>query len=138
MNKLLLIAGIGFLSAGCASLDDPVNEKCPNAKGPPIHIRYGDSKIDVTNKVKVRREGHLVLMLHPEDRPEQKKDPNQLTVILEGKNDASAWIEAELTAGDGNSSKAVICVGETDIGTYRYLVKVEGVGEIDPRVDVEP
>jgi hypothetical protein len=32
--------------------------------------------------------------------------------------------------------KAVICVGETQPGTYYYRVIVPGVGEIDPRVDV--
>lgn len=136
MKNLMMLAGAVLLAAGCASAG-PTNMDCEGANGPDIHIRYGDSKIDVTHKVKVKTDGRLVLRLHPDAKSDEKVDYKKLDISLEGKDANSQWINTTLNAGDKNSSKAVICVGNKEPGTYEYLVKVPGVGIIDPRVDVE-
>ena len=136
MRNLMILAGAVLLTAGCETLG-PTNMNCEGANGPDIHIRYGDSKIDVTHKVKVKPDGRLVLRLHPDAKSDEKVDYKKLDISLVGKDANSQWINTTLNAGDKNSSKAVICVDNREQGTYEYLVTVPGVGTIDPRVDVE-
>ena len=138
MKNIILMAGAMILGTGCASLAGPTNMDCEGANGPDIHIRYGDAKINVTNRVRVKPDGRLVIRLHPDRKSEGKVDYKKLDITLEGKDAASQWINTTLNANEKNSSKAVICVENQTPGTYEYLVRVPGVGIIDPRVDVIP
>lgn len=142
MERTLLIIALAGLLTGCQtyktahypSLDDI--KDCPGANGKDITIEYGDSKIDVTHKVSVGRDEKLVIKLEPDNQSDEGVDYKTLDIYLIGKDNASKWLNRALNAGDSNTKKAVICVDNRAADTYRYMVVVPGVGEIDPRIDV--
>ena len=81
-----------------------------------------------------------MIRLHPDNKSKSDNnvDYKSLEIELAGKDAASKWINTKLDANDRNSSRAVICVNNKPVGTYSYLVKIPGVGVIDPRVQVIP
>ena len=128
MKMMLMIAVLALLGTGCAAGIESID--CPGPNKTDITIRYGDSKIMVTNRVEVERDGRLVLKLQAD------RGYENAVVTLTGKDPQAAWIEAELKETEKNTPKAVICVDNQPVGTYYYEVNVDGVGTIDPRVDV--
>ena len=149
--SLLLIAGL--LLTGCETLDGYFEvfpdvediEECPGASGKPLHIWYGDSTIVVDHKVSVKKKEVIKIILHPDFNSKKMKkedyvseqDYEELEVVLVGKTSKAQWLNRKLKASDSNNKKFEICIGDRDYGTYRYLVRVPGVGQIDPRIVVE-
>ena len=137
MDKKFLLIFSAALLVGCQtypSMDDI--KECPGANGPDIKIEYGDSKIDVSHKVRVARDGRLVLKMEPDNSSDEGIVYKDLDIYLIGKDPKSKWLNRRLNAGESNTKKAVICVDGREKGTYSYMVVVPGVGEIDPRVEV--
>jgi hypothetical protein len=102
-----------------------------------MHIWYGDSKIQVTNKVTAKSDGKLVIKMHPDNSSDEGIDYGTLDITLVGKDSASNWLTRTLNASEQNTKKATICVDGKPVGKYHYMVVVPGVGTIDPRVDIE-
>jgi hypothetical protein len=57
--------------------------------------------------------------------------------MLVGKTSKSQWLNRKLRSSEEKNNKFRICIGDRPKGTYYYMVNVPGVGQIDPRVDVE-
>lgn len=144
MSRIIPVVTVSFLVAGCAAspvVHGPATGQtiveCPGSNGPDMHIRYGDSKIEVTHKVKAKSDGKLVIRMHPSNQSDQGIDYDTLDITLVGKDSASNWLTRTLNASEQNSKKAVICVDGKPEGVYHYMVIVPGVGVIDPRVEIE-
>ena len=101
-----------------------------NARSKDVTIRYGDSRIEVTPKLHVskNRDGEFIVILHPERGYEDRE------VHLIGKDD-SDWPDITIKASDGRETRVDITqLAEKE---YTYTVKIEGLGEVDPRITVE-
>jgi hypothetical protein len=132
-----MIAGCPAEQATLGPATGQTISECPGANGPDMHIWYGDSKINVTNRVKTTSDGKLVIKLHPDNSSDEGIDYSTLDITLVGKDSASNWLTRTLNASEQNTKKATICVDGKPVGVYQYMVVVPGVGTIDPRVDIE-
>ena len=94
--------------------------------------RYG---VPITHKITVKQEEAIILKLHPQQNPPSGTNYDDLEIKLIGEKFKDKWLNKTLKASDG-SSKKIICVMMQKEGEYKYIVKVPGVGEIDPRVKV--
>ena len=102
-----------------------------------VTINYGDGHLSVDVKEqKVKRTEYLAFKL----KPDSSKGPGNLdykTVIvtISGKDSAAQWIVASGKAEEDDLLE--VCV-PTDVayGIYEYVVQVNSVGLLDPRVDV--
>jgi hypothetical protein len=102
-----------------------------NSKSKDVAIRYGDSRIEVTNKLHVSKKNDkaFIVILHPEKGYEDRE------VHLIGK-DGSDWPNIKLSEASGGRETRVD-ITELAEKEYTYTVKIEGLGEIDPRITVE-
>ena len=139
MNKrLLLLTVAGVMLTGCQSFPDVANIKeCTGSNGHDIKITYGDSKIIVTNKVQVKKDEKLVIKFHPDNSSAEGRDYKNMDIFMIGKEGKDRWLNRKFNANDEGNKKAIICVDGQSAGMYSYLVLVPGVGEIDPRVEVQ-
>jgi hypothetical protein len=133
------LAAAAWLPA-CAPM--PQNEvplSCPSF-APNARVRYGDAHLQVDALKKVRPGCPLVFKL----QPDSTRGPNGLNyddvkVTIKGKNvDGAHWIDFSGTAA-GTTGQKYVATSRPDQaeGTYFYLVTVEKVGTLDPRVIVE-
>jgi hypothetical protein len=117
--------------AGCAS-GQPVEKK-------DVTIIYGDSHLEADAKVHVKPDGQLVFRLKPKStKGPNGLDYNTVRVTIKGKSDtpAAGWID-EFGTAESSGGKLTECVpaGQAE-GTYYYLVTVDKLGTLDPRVEV--
>lgn len=139
MLRTITIAALAALSCGCATEGKFVNQNTDNdcdGKGTvSAFIKYGDSYIDVTPHSKVKRKGEIIFKLVPQRNSDYGIDYTNLDIEIEGKTPSDNWLD---TNGKQNAGKKIfVCVDENQApGTYQYLVRVPGVGTIDPRVNV--
>lgn len=125
---------------GCASQQIATNCTAGQpAEKRDVTIIYGDSQLQADAKVNVKPDGQLVFRL----KPKSDKGPNGLDyatvrVTIKGKSgeNGADWIDVAGTAVSSNG-KLTQCVpaGQPE-GTYYYLVTVDQVGVLDPRVEV--
>ena len=97
-----------------------------------VTIKYGDSRIEVTNKVDVskRNDGEFIVILHPQKGYEDRE------VHLFAK-DGSDWPNIKISeASDGRETR--VDITKLEEGKYDYAVKISGLGEIDPRIVIVP
>lgn len=132
MGKVISVLATVVFAAGCAPV---LMHDCEDANGVDAHLRYGDSSIQITHKIKVKQEEAIILKLHPQQNPPSGTNYDDLEIKLIGEKFKDKWLNKTLKASDG-SSKKIICVMMQKEGEYKYIVKVPGVGEIDPRVEV--
>ena len=132
MGKVISVLATIVFAVGCEPI---LTDDCEDANGVDAHLRYGDSSIQITHKIKVKQEEAIILKLHPQQNPPSGTNYNDLEIKLIGEKFKDKWLNKTLKASDG-SSKKIICVMMQKEGEYKYIVKVPGVGEIDPRVDV--
>lgn len=132
MGKVISVLATIVFAAGCAP---KLTNDCEDANGVDAHLRYGDSSIQITHKIKVKQEEAIILKLHPQQNPPSGTNYDDLEIKLIGEKFKDKWLNKTLKASDG-SSKKIICVMMQKEGEYKYIVKVPGVGEIDPRVEV--
>ena len=147
MNKRIALSAFVILgAAACLSACAPMKPRLGAtacSDGSPkkdVTISYGDSKLEVDVKEKkVKRDDYLVFKL----KPDSTKGPDGLdyktvTVTVSGKNSASQWISAS-GSDVGSGGEFIVCVPTGQAyDTYEYLVQVNEVGTLDPRVIVEP
>lgn len=141
-ERSALIAITTLLAAGCLSACSIVETKCTDdSPRKDVTITYGDSHLSVDSKEKgVDRDDYLVFKLKPDPGkgpPPRTVDFSKVDVSIAGKDAAARWVSA---AGSDASSggQLVVCVPTKQaLGTYEYLIKVDKVGSLDPRVIVE-
>jgi hypothetical protein len=111
---------------------------CDGQGSPPVSIHYGDSQIRVTPPLAtVHRRGDFVLKL----RPTGPGNYDDVDVTVVGKNaDDKVWITLKKESyNTAMNQRIVYCVPENQaLVVYEYEVKVDTVGELDPRVKVSP
>lgn len=145
-TNVMILATLASLSACVSPGGAPVSSMagggstvattCTGSNGKDITIRYGDSRIEVTYKVKVNKiDEKIVLKLHPENNAASGVDYKTLPIRLEGKTPGAGWLDLWIADSDPEDKK-IICVDNQNVGVYTYSVTVPGVGVIDPRVEV--
>lgn len=141
MQRTILMVLSTMLMSGCATTDAPL--ECTGPDAPQVTIRYGDSQLSVNpTRAVVKRNGNFVFHLVPVNLP-ATDPPNanyrDVDVTVEGKTADDAWIKE--TNGTWTSTfpdrKLRICVPPMqDTVEYEYIVTVDTVGNLDPRVKV--
>lgn len=143
-NQLLVSAVIG-LACGCAQVPiQPMDTECGGpSNNPPTQISYGDSQIIVKAKSKVKANREFQFKLDPKKDPANDEpgiDYDAVLVTVLGKNAESSWISGSSTKDMAGPTGKFFggCVPDDAVeGTiYRYEVRVETVGTIDPRAEV--
>jgi len=150
--SLVACLATATLLGACSHLQTPPQGvNCtPDQRGA-ITIKYGVQSnwtiFEVKEKAKVTKNHGLIFKLQPQNYSKPGvPDFRAATVTLVGKktdDDRNAWFTAISGTYDGTKSdghKIGICA--PDVGdkaeTYEYLITVEGLGTLDPRVDVTP
>ena len=141
MKSTVLTTMFALTVTGCASIAG--QDDCGGGYQRTVDIHYGDSELRVTPPVqRVFRSGSFVLRLKPSKRGSDTVDYETVKVTVEGKSGddgkAADWIKKETATYDTASEHSIgYCVPEMeDEGEQYYGIVVEGVGELDPRVDV--
>lgn len=138
MKKIFLIAALPFVLGACVTtkLDGCEGHGWPKS----VTVKYGDGGITVVPKKKVKRRSVFVIRLKP-----TSNDYKDNVVTINGKSvdpggigvPGPGWLDA---SDDYDTRKDfVYCTPDLPNDTeqrYKYSVKVDGLGEIDPRVDV--
>jgi len=138
MKRIFLTASLAFLVSACATPADLL-EKCPNHKGRyTVTLSYGEGGITIPAK-KVKRKSILVIKLDADKKYMEAKvetkgvkvDPTTPTPP------DKSWLDG---AGTAKADKRLIyCVPSTPkdvIYNYEYSVDVDGLGYLDPRIEV--
>lgn len=138
---LLSTVAAAALLPACASGPETAAElNCP-AYAPNVRVRYGDSYMEVDALKRVRPGCPLVFQLQPKSvRGPNGLDYDNVTVTIKGKAgaDGAHWVAFSGTAaGTLNGKFSRASPADQEEGTYFYLVTVEKVGTLDPRVEVE-
>ena len=102
-------------------------------------IHYGDSRIVVIPISEVVKDAEMRFILIPADESTDTRDYKDVTVTVEGKPPHDSWFEetsGEASSGDGTIR---VCIDGPSLDTgdvIEYLVKVDTVGDLDPRATV--
>ena len=143
MQRTILMLLSTILVSGCAGFtQSPYCEGGPRSNRVKIH--YGDSELTVTPRIaNVRLKGDFVLTLQPNKR---KNDPDgvdydtvEVTVVGRTADD-KVWIPEQKESYDSATNHQIVyCVPANQATVeYEYDVKVDKVGNLDPRVKVSP
>lgn len=133
----LLLQGCEGTYSNFRKFDNPSCSK----GGSYVNVHYGDSQLKVKPIANVNRGGAFEFRLKPKKPKGKEKDYDNALVTIDGKTgpdglDAS-WIKAD-NADNRKKRNLVICVPPgIDRGIYYYSVKVEKLGVLDPRADVQ-
>lgn len=142
MQKLLLILIVPFFLTACAtegqySIHNTFDalEDCDEG-GTLVRVYYGDSYLKIKSRISVKTGTGLKFDLNPNKKRSDLVDYEDMLVTIEAKttDPDAGWIDVSGTYND--SAGALYVCAETDPGVYYYLVKVEEIGELDPRADV--
>ena len=137
---LSTVAASALLPACASGPETAVVLNCP-AYAPDVRVRYGDSYIEVDALKTVRPGCPLVFKLQPKSvRGPNGLDYDNVTVTIAGKAgaDGADWISFSDTAANTPNQKFTAASPPDQAeGTYFYLVTVDEVGTLDPRVEVE-
>jgi hypothetical protein len=155
-TKILASASLGVLAAiglsGCPKDVDTMDWEydCTDSPLPPeqqkVQIRYGDSHIsvnDIARVKKVKRNQYLVFKLFPDQGngpPPENVNFKRANVAIVPEDAAQSWLAKSGNWEDDNKELR-ICVPknvDNQNKTYKYIIEIEDVGELDPRVIVEP
>ncbi len=135
MRKLISTLTVVILATGCGST---MTVDCEDANGVDVQIHYGDSSIKVSHKIHVKQDEAIIMKLHPQMRAPSGTDYKNLEIEIRGEKLKDKWLNKKVKSTD-DRKKLRICVKEDQAaGEYKYIVIVPKVGEIDPRVVVEP
>ena len=138
--RFLVILAAGAMT-GCTTTT-AFTTTCGGTSGfPATHIKYGDSQIVVQAKsnVRVDREFHFKLM--PDRKPGDPVDYRDVLVTVSGKDAASSWISGSATFNTAPGAAHTFfggCVPSTSVvgDVFTYDVKIQDVGNLDPRAEV--
>jgi hypothetical protein len=139
MKRIFLTTSLAFLVSACATPADLL-EKCPDHKGRyTVTLSYGEGGITVLPKKKVKRKSIFVIKLDADKKFEDAKVETkgiEVSPTTPTPPDKS-WLDND---GTQKADKRLIyCVPNTPAGviyTYEYAIDVDGLGYLDPRVEV--
>lgn len=132
--KVMILALLTATLAGCAtpgnfSESRSISAQCPGGSAF-VNVDYGDSYLKVNAVANTQRGGALEFRLRGLPGYEDH------LVTISGKAAKDAWISASGSEND-RDNKLIVCVPpDLEPDSYYYLVRVEDVGTLDPRVDV--
>jgi len=139
VRKILLMLSIPLLLSACVSppmYDQTVCSDQPGSQ--PINIHYGDSQIKVTPPlytINTKKKLKFRLIADNVKGPD-KLDYATVKVTIKSKDSSNNWINTSGT--ENGTNPLVVCVPDFQANrTVTYLVEVDKVGVLDPRVDVE-
>ncbi|MBT8088780.1 MAG: hypothetical protein KJO01_01095 [Gammaproteobacteria bacterium] len=139
MKRILLTASLAFLVSACATPPD-LREKCPDNKGRyTVTLSYGEGGITIAPKKKVKRKSILVIKLDADKKFEEAKVTTKgvsVTPTTPTPPDKS-WLDDDGT--EKADKRLIYCVPSTPAGviyTYKYSVDIDGLGYLDPRIEV--
>lgn len=139
-RNAILIPGLVLALGACTapgqfSSSTVVSSSCPKGTTK-VHVKYGDSYLDVNPQAKTKANAALQFVLDPKStRGPNGLNYDDVTVTIKGKNADASWISESGKASEGRD--LIVCVPPAQAeGTYFYLVEVEQVGTLDPRADV--
>jgi hypothetical protein len=138
----LLLSGCALEGEHSASYKVKNLDKCGEG-GTWVNVRYGDSQLKVKSKIKVQKGSGIEFRLKPDKKQSDPVDYENVKVTISGKTKdengnpitKNNWINV---AGNAKDDGTLAVCADVDIGDYEYLVEVEGVGTLDPRVNVHP
>jgi hypothetical protein len=128
--------------AGCAPEGKFIADDVPNSCGSTgytfVVVHYGDSQLVVLPIAKVREGRELQYRLLPDRRPTDPTDYETSLVTITGVTPPDgSWMDAHGTYDDTHGVMTVCVPDEPGADVYTYKVDVDGVGELDPRAEVE-
>jgi hypothetical protein len=149
MKKIILIACVSVITAGCADGKFNAGIFQSSACNPPVDvigftpvaIKYGDSHLVVIPVAKIRPNSEIRFMLLPQKKPSTDliDYENVLVSVSSADDDGDTpadWLEVAGTY-NANDKMLTVCVpANLSESTYKYIVKVDNVGMLDPRADV--
>lgn len=150
MKKIIQVSCVLLLTAGCATNGkfDPgvfTSDVCEGDVSvlgiTPVGIKYGDSHLFVIPVAKIKPNSEIHFRLLPQHKPAtDQEDFDTATVTISSTDDNADsppnWLDASgsYSADDGVLK---VCVPETlTRPSYKYVVTVQYVGNLDPRADV--
>jgi hypothetical protein len=119
-----------------APVSGAASTSCTSNSSQKITIKYGDSSIDVTHKINVKKGKNFKLILNPSNSSADPVDYTTMNVYLFGSTTDAQWLTDVYNAGGQNSKEFDICAS-ADEGEYKYMVVIPGIGTIDPRVEIK-
>lgn len=114
----------------------PGPTSCTTNSSSMIVIKYGDSSIEVTHKINVKKNKFFKLRLNPSNSSADPVDYKTMNVYVFGSTTDAAWLNETYNAGGLNQKDFDICA-DAPAGEYKYMVVIPGIGTIDPRVEIE-
>lgn len=134
IEKAMILALLTATLAACAtpgkfSESRSISAECPGGSAF-VNVDYGDSFLKVNAVANTQLGGALEFRLRGLPGYEDH------LVTISGKAPKDNWISAS-GSESGRDNKLIVCVPpDLDPDSYYYLVQVEDVGTLDPRVDV--
>jgi len=144
MRNIIATSFSALLIFGCAIEGKPIDETVPNSCGGTGHsfviIHYGDSRLFALPIVKIQAGKELQYRLLPDRRKSDLVNYEESLVTITGKSAYPLdWMNASgrFTSSSGVFKVCVPADAPLDF-EYSYKIKVDGLGELDPRARVVP
>ena len=135
MNRIISILAIVIFATGCETVS---TVDCDDANDVDMQVRYGDSSIEVSHRIKVKRKDAILIKLQPHMNAPSVSDYKNMEIEIRGEKQKDRWLNKKITSTDDKKTLRICVKAEQEPGDYKYLVIVPTVGTIDPRVEVEP
>ncbi|NNC77298.1 MAG: hypothetical protein HKN77_04995 [Woeseiaceae bacterium] len=140
MKPIFLVIFFALAASSCAQLDT-LSMTCGGTSGyQATKITYGDSQIKVKPKSFGKNNKELQFRLDPKSDNTDERDYKTVKVTVKGKasDPNSSWINGSSTFNSANVFFAgCVPANAPEDTVYKYIVTVEHVGELDPRVQVK-
>ncbi len=141
MRKLLLVLIAPLLLTACATEGRIIERSglatCGGGAMTFVNVHYGDSQIKVKPIADVKQDSTFRFRLKPDKKASDLVNYEDVTVTIEGKATPAQWIDASGTYEGSKNGYLDVCVPKTQTeGVYEYIIKVDGVGQLDPRAKV--
>lgn len=139
MKTTILMLLASFLLVACAAA--PVHDCAGPGSTRKATLHYGDSELRVTPPVlHINRNSDFQLRLNASSRRgPMGVDYSTVTVTVVGKPEAETGVDSSwITMQSGTESDGpFIWCAPDEAAEYYYEVTVDGLGELDPRVNVD-
>ena len=145
MRRIFVLVTVFGTLAACETMPTgPVDSggttepaECTTNSASMITVKYGDSSIDVTHRINVKKDEFFTLRLDPANSSADPVDYTTMDVYIFGSTTDAQWLNGTYNAGGANHKDFDICTTAPE-GEYKYMVVIPGIGTIDPRVIVDP
>lgn len=140
MQKILLMVSAALVLTACNPPPPESNNECSNQAGAqPVNIQYGDSQIKVVPplyEVKKNKNLKFRLMADNVNGP-GGLDYATVNVTIKSKGPGNQWLD--ISGTEEGTNPLIVCMpADQPLGEISYLVEVDQVGVLDPRVRVIP